>query len=67
MIPDEDDLNLESDMLDDNFDGYFDDFQHVDELDKNERFILNLLSKDGDIDDIIVGLDRIKVYIKKLQ
>lgn len=64
---DEDDLNLESDMLNDGYVGYFDDFQHAEELDKNERFILNILSKDGDIDDIVVGLDRIKVYIKKLQ
>lgn len=33
----------------------------------NDMFVLNILDKDGLIDDVIIGLDKIRMYIKKIK
>jgi hypothetical protein len=49
------------DVIEDNYPDYF---LTMDYDDDNNRYVLQILDKFGDVDDIIVGMDRIKRYIK---
>lgn len=53
---------MESDLLEDNFPEYFDSEVITD---SNGRYILNIFSSNGDLEDVVVGLDNIRKYINE--
>jgi hypothetical protein len=52
------------DILDDNYPEYFRELE-IDEF--NDSHILQIMDKDGEVDNIIVGLNKIKEYIKSIE
>jgi hypothetical protein len=52
------------DVMEDNFPDYF---YPVDYSDDNDMYVLQILDKSGEVDDVVMGLDKIKQYIDKLK